>query len=89
MSQYLLEVAQPQVQEEQQKEVDHSASSPPVIKKNKKRKKKEISEDEEEEIFGSIDEELETYRSIPFPRAVLESLRDARNYKFDEVITIL
>ena len=43
----------------------------------------------EEEIFGSIEEELETYRSIPFPRAVLESLRDARHYKFDEVVTIL
>ena len=82
----VLEVVQPQVQEEEKE----TATSPPaVIKKNKKRKKKETSEDEEEEIFGSIDEELETYRSIPFPKAVLESLRDARNYKFDEVITIL
>ena len=43
----------------------------------------------EEEIFGSIEEELETYRSIPFPKAVLKSLRDARHYKFDEVVTIL
>ena len=82
----VLEVVQPLVQEEEKE----TATSPSVvIKKNKKRKKKETSEDEEEEIFGSIDEELETYRSIPFPKAVLESLRDARNYKFDEVITIL
>ena len=67
----VLEVVQPQVQEEEKE----TATSPPVvIKKNRKRKKKETSEDEEEEIFGSIDEELETYRSIPFPKAVLESL---------------
>jgi hypothetical protein len=68
---------------------DYSATSPPVIiKKNKERKKKELSKNVEEEIFGSIEEELETYRSIPIPR-VLESLRDARHYKFDEVVTIL
>ena len=46
-------------------------------------------ENDEEESFGRIEEVLETHRSIPFPRAVLESLRDARHYKFDEVITIL
>ena len=79
------------MQQEEEKEVDNSATSPPITKKNKKRKKKELSENDEEEIFWSIEEELETYRSIPFPfpRAVLESLRDARHNKFDEVITIL
>ena len=77
------------MRQEEEKEVDNSATSPPVVKKNKKRKKKELSENDEEENFGSIEEELETYRCIPFPRAVLELLRDARHYKFDEVVTIL
>ena len=66
------------MQQEEEKEVDNSATSPTVIKMNKKRKKKELSENGEEEIFGGIEDELEKYRSIPFPR-VLESLRDARH----------
>ena len=52
----------------------------------KKRKKKVVIEDEEEDpIFSSIEEELETYRSLPIPKEALRTLRDARHADFTEV----
>jgi hypothetical protein len=79
------EVAAVQNQEEkkeEEKNADHSSG--PVIKKKRiKKRKNEI--DEDEEIFGSVEEELETYRSLKFSKSLLAALRDARNADFDEV----
>jgi hypothetical protein len=41
--------------------------------------------DGDEEIFGSVEEELETYRSLTFSKSLLATLRDARNADFHEV----
>ena len=56
------EVAAVQIQEEkkeEEKNADHSSA--PVIQKRLKKRKNEI--DEDEEIFGSVEEELETYKN--------------------------
>ena len=80
------EVAAVQHQEEkkeEEKNADHSTA--PVIKKRIKKRKKEMDGDE---IFWSVEEELETYRSLKFSKSLLATLRDARNADFDEVKSI-
>ena len=65
---------------------DDSDESPQQVIHNKKRKRRSNKvDDEDEPIFSSIEEELETYRSLLIPKAALRTLRDARNADFDEV----
>ena len=67
---------------EEEKNADHS-SAPVTKKRFIKKRKKEIYEDEE--IFGSVEEELETYRSLKFFKKLIATLPNARNADFDEV----
>ena len=64
---------------------DSDDSSLQVIHNKKRKGRSNKVDDEDEPIFSSVEEELETYRSLLIPKAALRTLRDARNAVFDEV----